>query len=295
MTASSLLRRARTLVLVAAVGAGCESLPTAPDFVPATGAEVLVGAGDIAHCGTGGAALTAALLDVVSGTVFTAGDNAYPVGSPDDFGRCYEPTWGRHKSRTLPTAGNHDYDTAGAAGYFGYFGSRAGPPGEGYYATALGRWLVLALNSNIDASAGSPQVAWLRTSLEQFQNGRCLAAIWHHPPISSGPNGGSRRMAEVWRILHDAGADVVITGHEHLYERFTTLDADYQPASRGIRQFVVGTGGAPLARVVTVRPGSQVQASVWGVLKLTLRPESYEWEFLPASGEFRDHGQDVCR
>jgi hypothetical protein len=287
---------AHAAVLFAFLLAGCEALPTAPDFVPANSDAVLVGAGDIAQCGGPGPALTAALLDVTGGTVFTAGDNVYPAGSLDDYVRCYEPTWGRHRNRTLPTPGNHDYDNPGAAAYFSYFGARAGPPGEGYYSTAVGRWLILSLNSNIDASAGSPQVSWLRTTLDQFQGGRCLAAIWHHPVVASGPNGGSRRMAEVWRILHDAGADVVIAAHEHLYERYGPLDGQYQPAPRGIRQFIVGTGGGTLTHVVALRPGSQVQASVWGVLKLTLRPESYRWEFLPAEGHaFRDQGEDFCR
>ena len=273
----------------------CSGTPTGPNVTPMTADPVLIGAGDIAHCGEPGARLTAALLDLAAGTVFTAGDNAYPHGSLDDFMRCYEPTWGRHKNRTLPTPGNHDYETPGAQGYFRYFGARAGVPGEGYYTATLGRWLILLMNSNIDASATSAQMAWLRASLQQSTH-RCVAAIWHHPLTSSGPNGGSRHMAEVWRVLHEAGADLVINGDEHLYERYGHLDALHQPVARGMRQFVVGTGGATLTRIQRLRAGSQVQASVWGVLKLTLRPESYEWEFLAVDGHaFRDQGQDLCR
>jgi hypothetical protein len=283
-------------VMVATAVVACGETPGAPDFIPPPERDpVIVGAGDIGNCTTRGAELTAALLDVVGGQVFTAGDNAYPHGTFADYMRCYDPHWGRHKHRTLPAPGNHEYETPGAIGYFRYFDTSGGPDDLGYYSAFPGRWMLLSLNSNIDASAGSRQVEWLRSSLEQFR-GRCVIAIWHHPLISSGPNGGSREMLEVWRILSEAGADVVVNGHEHLYERFTHLDAQLQPAERGIRQFVVGTGGTPLSRVHTVRRGSRVQASVWGVLKLTLRPESYEWEFIPAEpGAFHDQGQDGCR
>ena len=288
-------RLALTSIVLGGLLASCSDMPSAPSFTPFVSDPVLIGAGDIANCSSPGTALTAALLDVTNGTVFTAGDNAYMHGSYGDYMRCYEPHWGRHKERTLPVPGNHEYETAGAQGYFQYFGARAGPPGLGYYSVTLGRWLVLLLNSSADASATSSQVSWLKATLQQFP-GACVAAIWHHPVVSSGPNGGSPEMFEAWRVLHAAGADVVITGHEHLYERYAPLDGERQPAPRGMRQFVVGTGGTMLTRIHSVRPGSQVQGTVWGVLKLTLRPESYEWEFLPAEpGAFRDQGQELCR
>jgi hypothetical protein len=256
---------------------------------------VLVGAGDIADCTAQGAELTARLLDGIIGTVFTAGDNAYPHGSFRDYAQCYHPTWGRHFTRTFPSPGNHEYETPHGADYFNYFGDQAGPPSVGYYSFMVGQWLVLSLNSNVDAGPASAQAAWVRAALQQFV-GPCVAAIWHHPVVSSGQNGPQRQMLDIWRMLQVAGADVVIAGHEHLYERYGHLDAQLQPTPRGIRQFVVGTGGTHLTRVVAVKPGSEVQSSTWGVLKLTLRPESYEWEFVPAEGStFRDRGQDSCR
>jgi hypothetical protein len=249
----------------------------------------------VARCGTNGAELTAALLDAIPGTVFNAGDNAYPTGSAEDYRLCYEPTWGRHKSRTNPSPGNHEYETAGAGAYFDYFGGTAGPVPFGYYSFSVGSWLVVSLNSNIEVGSTSPQANWLRTTLQQNPM-RCVAAIWHHPFVSSGPNGNTPRMRAIWRILQDAGADVVISAHDHLYERYAPLDADGQPTTLGLRQFVVGTGGAPLSMVQSLRPGSEVQGSAWGVLKLTLRADSYEWEFIPVPGPraFHDDGRDVC-
>ncbi len=209
-------RLAIASVLLGGLLSSCSEMPSAPSFTAFVTDPVLIGAGDIANCSSPGAALTASLLDVTDGTVFTAGDNAYMTGSYQDYMRCYEPHWGRHKGRTLPTPGNHEYETTGAQGYYQYYGDRAGPPGLGYYSVTLGRWLVIVLNSSVDASASSAQLGWLRSTLQQF-HGRCVAAIWHHPVVSSGPNGGSPEMFEAWRILHAAGADVVLTGHEHLY------------------------------------------------------------------------------
>jgi acid phosphatase type 7 len=247
-------------------------------------------------CGLDGARLTAALLDRIDGIVFTAGDNAYPHGRREDFLNCYEPHWGRHKARTRPSPGNHEYDRDGAAAYFEYFGLNAGPPGRGYYSFTAGGWLVLSLNSNIASGAGSAQVHWLRQQLES-QPSRCIAAIWHHPVASSGlRRGGDPRMREIFRVLTEFNADIVLAGHEHIYERFTRIDADGFPSPTGIRQFIVGTGGADLYALGPPRPGSEAYAAVWGVLKLTLRSESYEWEFVSVDGEsFRDQGMDVCR
>jgi len=190
---------------------------------------------------------TAALLDNIPGTVFTAGDNAYPNGSSSDYSQCYNPSWGRHKARTRPSPGNHDHNTSGAAGYFGYFGAQAGPSGLGYYSYDLGAWHIISLDSNIDMSAGSAQETWLRADLAASTK-RCAIAYWHHPRFSSGTNHGSEPATQpLWQALYDFGAEIVISGHDHEYERFApqTPNGSADPA-RGIREFVVGTGGAGL-------------------------------------------------
>jgi hypothetical protein len=256
---------------------------------------VFVGAGDIAWCGVEGASLTAALLDEMPGTVFTTGDNAYFMGSRNEFAHCYDPTWGRHKTRTRPTPGNHEYLTPGAAAYFEYFGASAGPPGLGYYSYAVGSWRIFALNSEISAFPGSPQMEWLRGELASHRT-FCALAYFHTPVFGSGTNGGNLHMQAVWRELQAAGVDLILTGHNHSYERFAPQDADGRADSaRGIRQFVIGTGGAPLSGFPVVRPNSEVRGSAWGVLKLTLRSESYDWEFVPAAGQsFSDAGSASC-
>jgi hypothetical protein len=256
---------------------------------------VLVGAGDIAACGVDGARQTALLLDGIDGTVFTAGDDAYPNGSQQDFAQCYDPFWGRHKGRTRPAPGNHEYNTPGAGPYFGYYGLNAGPSGRGYYSFTAGGWLIVSLNSNVAADASSAQVAWLRNELT-MQPSLCVAAIWHHPLASSGPHGPNPKMRDVWRALMDFKADVVITGHDHLYERFTPLDENGSPNPNGIREFVAGTGGAEHYEPGVIQPGSEVRGQSWGVLKLTLRSDAFDWDFVPVAGEsFQDHGTQPCR
>jgi hypothetical protein len=255
---------------------------------------VLVGAGDIAVCGSSGTAGTAGLLDSIDGTIFTAGDNAYFTGSRQDFRDCYDPTWGRHKDRTRPSPGNHEYENPGAAPYFEYFGESAGPDFLGYYTFMVGEWQVFSLNSNIAAGAGSAQAQWLRTELAAGSR-RCTLSYWHHALFSSGPNGDAPQMHDIFRILYDAGAEIVIAGHEHAYERFARQTADGIPDPvRGIRQFVVGTGGAPLSQFATVRPNSEVRLSAHGVLKLTLGAGTFTWEFITLSGT-RDSGGGSCR
>lgn len=265
--------------------------PTGP--TQSAAAEVFVGAGDIAVCGSSAPQATAMLLDTIDGTVFTLGDNAYVRGTREEFRECYEPTWGRHKSRTRPSPGNHDYGSAGAAPYFEYFGANAGPPGLGYYSFPLGAWHAISLNSNVPVGAGSAQAQWLRQNLMSSPT-RCAIAYWHHPLFSSGPLGPQLRMREVWRILYEFGVDVILSGHDHHYERFAPQDPDGLPdPARGIRQFIVGTGGAPLSGIVTVQANSEMSFSTHGVLKLTLRAHSYEWEFIPVSGA-RDFGSGLC-
>lgn len=282
----------RVLGVVIEAPAACAPAPDAGPDIEA----VLVGAGDIGWCQSDGRPdLTAALLDGIGGTVFTTGDNAYMNGSAEAFRRCYDPSWGRHRGRTRPTPGNHDYETAGATGYYGYFGANAGPSGVGYYSYRLGAWHILALNSQVDASMGSAQVAWLRAELAAHQT-RCTLAYFHEPLFGSGTNGSDPRMRDVWRVLYLAGVDVVLSGHNHSYERFAEQDPDgrVDPA-RGIREFVVGTGGAPLTGFPGVQANSEARNSAWGVLKLTLRSNQYRWDFVPVAGQsFTDSGVAYC-
>ena len=254
---------------------------------------MLVGAGDIAVCGSVATAQTAALLDRIDGTVFTAGDNAYFQGSAANYRDCYEPTWGRHKHRTRPAPGNHEYETAGGAAYFAYFGPSAGPPGLGYYSFEAGPWHVVSLNSNVAANQSSPQYQWLANDLAA-RNARCVAAIWHHPMFSSGPNGPSPLMRDIWQLLQQARAEIVITGHDHVYERFVPLDANRRPTPDGLRQFTVGTGGAELYSFVNVSPDSEVRIAAFGILKLNLTGDGYGWEYLGTNGNVLDSGTGMC-
>ena len=246
---------------------------------------VLVGAGDIATCPNTGDEDTAALLEDIEGTVFTTGDNAYPDGTDADFENCYEPSWGRHKPRTYPSPGNHEYHTPGASSYFDYFGVAAGDPGEGYYSYNQGAWYVVVLNSNIAVEPGSAQHEWLRADLAS-NTATCTLAYWHHPLFSSGHHGNQTKMKPIWEALYAADVDVVVNGHDHDYERFALQDpsGEADPA-RGIREFVVGTGGGGLRPFETNQLNSEVRrADTHGILKLTLNPTSYDWEFVPVGG-----------
>ena len=268
---------------------------TAVVETPAT-PQIFVGAGDIASCATAHAGATAQLLDGIPGTVFALGDNAYPNGSDDDYAACYVPTWGRHKKRTHPVPGNHDYDVRGAGGYFDYFGVAAGERGAGYYSYGLGDWHVIALNSNLEMSVGSLQERWLRADLAAHPT-RCTLAYWHHARFSSGTTHGSDTETQpLWQALYDAGADVVLSGHEHNYERFApqTPDGTADPA-RGIREFVVGTGGGGAYRLGPPIANSETGRAEYGVLQLTLTSQAYRWQFIPVPpSSFRDSGSAAC-
>ena len=264
-----------------------------------TSDPILAGAGDIARCSSTGDEATAELLEAIDGTVFTAGDNVYTTGTSAQFADCYHPSWGRHRDRTRPVPGNHDYYTAGAAGYKGYFGSLATPSGTTWYAYDLGAWRIYALDSECALVGGcgstSPQGTWLSNDLARHPR-RCVAAIWHVPLFSSGTHGNNPIMAWIWRKLDDAGAEIVVAGHDHEYERFLRQHADGTGASDGIREFVVGTGGMTLRNFATVRRNSSARWNAsHGVLKLTLRPASYAWRFVavpPAT--FSDPGSTAC-
>jgi hypothetical protein len=267
--------------------------PTGP-VAPPPGSPVFVGAGDIAPCDNtspaAGPANTARLLDSIPGAIFTLGDHAYPTASREYFEHCYHPTWGRHRGRTRATIGNHEYEVPRAEAYFEYFGERAGPAFLGYYSFTVGSWLVLSLDSMNNSSA---QTAWLRATLAGNRS-RCTVALFHHPFVASGGHVTRPEAFEFWRILSEHGVDMVLTAHEHFYERFAPLNADgVRDPDRGMRQFVVGTGGAPLYGFTSTHPASEARASVHGVMKLTLGPESYAWEFVSVSGTM-DSGVDTC-
>lgn len=270
--------------------------PAAPGGSPA-GEVVFVGAGDIAKCEMlGGAAATARLLDRIPGTVFTLGDNAYASGSAKDFATCYGPTWGRHKARTRPAPGNHDVVTENGRYYYEYFAESAGPPGLGYYSYDLGSWHVIALNSTIDVGANSPQGRWLKADLASHPTD-CIVAYWHAPFFSSGPHSTDRRLHAFWRVLYEAGADIVLNGHDHIYERFAPQNPSGKAdPEHGIRAFVVGTGGGGVYEFKRRAQNSEVSNNrTYGVLKLTLGPGRYAWEFVPVAGQaFTDMGTGTC-
>jgi len=281
-----------------AVACANSAPPGAPVPPPGSGI-VFIGAGDIAHCSSTGDEATAALLDNIAGTVFTAGDNAYNDGADTDFSRCYEPSWGRHKTRTRPSPGNHDYYTSGASGYFAYYGANAGPAGQGYYSYDLGDWHIVSLNSNVSMSASSPQVAWLTADLAGSAK-RCTLAYWHHPRFSAGTHGSSTDPEPLWQALYDAGADVIVQGHDHNYQRFAPLTPTGAPDPvNGIRSWVAGMGGRSHYNFSTpIAHTEAYNTSTYGLLKFILSndgSDSYAWEFVPVAGQsYTDSGTAAC-
>ena len=271
---------------------------------------------------------TAQLLGAMPGaTVMAVGDNAYEFGSPADYAGCYQPTWGQFRDRTRPAPGNHEYLTPGAAGYFGYFGRRAAPP-LGYYSYDLGSWHVIVINSTTQVYAcwppeltefppGFPQLPvppqpgpaagracagdvaqqlWLAADLAAHRGARCTIAYFHHPRFSSGMHGNHYQMQKMWDLMYAAGVDVVISGHDHLYERFAPQDPDGNAdAARGIRQFTVGTGGAEFYGVSTLQPNSEVLINtIHGVIALALDNGRYAWSFVGVDHTVRDSGSGTC-
>lgn len=256
----------------------------------------LVAAGDIASCFWRADEATARLLDDIGGVVAPLGDNAYPSGSYSEYRQCYHRTWGRHLDRTRPAVGNHEYQTWDAAGYFRYFGARAGPPGKGWYSYELDGWHVVVLNSDEPLEPGTEQHGWLVDDLRRHPT-RCTLAYFHHPRWSSGRHGGRERVVDAYRALYEAGAEVILSGHDHHYERFAPMDPVGRiDRARGIRQFVVGTGGAPSYVLrERVHHSEAVATHVRGVLRLVFHPDAYEWEFVPIAGRrFTDRGRDRC-
>lgn len=286
-------------------GASGGVAPSGPASPPATlppagDDPVLVGAGDIGDCNSDGDEATAALLDAIPGTVFTTGDNAYPSGRERDFTECYDPSWGRHRERTRPAPGNHDFRTADGAAYFDYFGASAvNADGDPWYSYDLGGWHIIVLDSRCDTAEDcgpdSDQGRWLAADLAA-NDAACTMAIWHVPRFSSGFHGDDTDIDPFWRALYDAGADVIVNGHDHDYERFAPQDPDgNEDRERGIREFVVGTGGTALRPFEETAPNSELRAAVsQGVLRFILRDDRYDWEFIPTSGPFSDQGSAAC-
>jgi hypothetical protein len=260
----------------------------------------ILAVGDIASCASTGDEATADLVDTLEGPILLLGDLAYENGTTAEFNNCYDPSWGPHKGRSIPSPGNHEYGTAGAAGYFNYFGPSAGDPTKGYYSLDIGTWHIIALNSNCSAVGGcgstSPQTLWLRQDLRDHP-AQCTLAFWHHPRFSSGLHGSSSSYTQFWQALYDYGADVVLVGHEHNYERFASQSpTGVADGPWGIRQFIVGTGGRSLRPTNPQIANSElVDSSSYGVLQMTLHPSSYDFEFIPIDGHsFTDSGSGAC-
>jgi acid phosphatase type 7 len=295
----------------------------------------IVGAGDIAECSPDNHAQdTAALLANIPGTVLPLGDNAYPNGTRTQYANCYDnyklsdgsvfdaartSWWGQYKARTMPVLGNHEYHSSTVAQpYFDYFSAlngfkqpRAPVPntsanpgltsGKGYYSYDRGSWHIVALNSNCNKVGGcertSTQGKWLQNNLTNTTNKQCTLAYFHHPLFSTGSNVTNPNVKPLWQILYNNGADVIVNGHAHRYERYAPLTPrgkiDFQ---NGIRQFVAGTGGAPGGSEVQQAPGvEEVKTGTPGVLKLDLSVGSYSWEFVPIAGQtFTDSGNGSC-
>ncbi|HEU4641455.1 MAG TPA: hypothetical protein VFS44_03300 [Gemmatimonadaceae bacterium] len=309
--------RAIPLVLFAIGGALACTDATGPRLTPdatppalarATQSYTLIGAGDIAGCSSSGDEKTASLILNVLGTdpkatVFTAGDNAYENGSTSDYANCYDPSWGQVKGATHATLGNHDYGTGTADPAFSYFGPRVGKRGEGWHSIDLGAWHVVFLNSQrsyVSLSATGPQLTWLKADLAATTK-QCIVAIWHDPLFYGNQTGGApgkKNFVKVfWDVLYAAGAEIVINGNKHDYERFMPQDPNGNPDPKGIREFIVGTGGRSVSSApIYLWPTSEVQGGkTFGVLKLTLGTGTYQWDFVPvAGGTFTDSGSGTC-
>jgi hypothetical protein len=292
-----------TLCLAALCTAGLAFRGAEKSFAAglADDSAVLIGAGDISDCtDLAGAKATAKLLEQNPGTVMAVGDLAYPDGSKENFD-CYNKTWGRVKARTRPAVGNHEFHSEGATFYFKYFGAAAGDPNDGFYSYELGSWHIIVLNSEcaeIDGcGADSRQIKRLRADLTAHA-AECTLAYWHKPLFSSGAkHGDDPEIKPLWQALYDANADVIVNGHDHDYERFAPQDPGAKADSkRGIREFVVGTGGKNHRPFAVPHPNSEVRNDdTFGVLKLTLKAGAYDWQFIPEAGKsFSDSGSGTC-
>lgn len=301
------------MLLIAAGVALAGALP-----LGAAGDPAIVAAGDIAcdptlstfNGGNGTAsnchmkATASLVLGINPAAALMLGDSQYMSATTSEYSQSYNPSWGQFKGITFPVPGNHEYLTLNAADYFTYYGARAGDPAKGYYSYDIGAWHIIALNVECvnagGCKAGSPQETWLRADLAAH-TGKCTLAYWHEPRWSSGRLGNQSQSDTFWQDLYAAHADVVLSAHDHDYERFApqtpTQAAD---PTNGIREFVVGTGGADhggSAGFPNLQPNSEVRDNTtYGVLKMTLHPTSYDWQFVPdtTSGSFTDSGSQNC-
>ncbi len=284
----------------AASGGVPSAASIAPSAVPNPTPEParLIAVGDIAGCDRDADEEVAALVANLNGMLATLGDHAYPDGTVATFADCYDPAWGPFLDRTRPAVGNHDLSGDGGMAYFRYFGEGIGVPGQGWYSYDIGDWHVIALNSNCELIAcdpGSPQNDWLVDDLAASE-AECTLAYMHHPLFSSGPHGGYLPVQPLWEALHEADADLVLAGHDHLYERFAPQNPAGMDDGAGIRQFTVGTGGFELYPVVRDSPNSEVVIDdAFGVLELTLHTSGYGWRFLTVDGTSADAGSGDCR
>jgi len=269
------------VVVSTAAMAGATQNRTLTDTSCANDVCKFIGAGDIAYSGDGDAQTAALIQTLGPDAVFTTGDNAYESGTPDEFANLYDPTWGQFKALTYPTPGNHDYRTAGASGYFGYFGA------DVYYRTTVGTWQVYGLNSNIPRGSASPQVTWLKSELAANPSD-CIVAMWHHPRYSSGSHGNNSSVQPLVNALATADADIILNGHDHDYERFSPSKLG------GIREFVVGTGGKSTYKFKATVSGSERRVRAKGVLALTLMPGAYSWQFITVNNVEMDSGSGTC-
>jgi Calcineurin-like phosphoesterase len=272
-------------------------VPTTPPVIPPPGSSstfvnVL---GDTGWCGSPALGPLARLFERYDGDILLAGDLAYPSGTIEEFKQCFEPSFGRFKSRMRASPGNHDYvASVGADSYFTYFGDRSGPNRLGYYSFRAAEWTVMMLNSNVPITKTSAQYAFVRTTMQQAPT-RCTMAVMHHPFDSSGINGPTPVLRDIWELMYNLGGDVVIAGHDHLYERHAPVNTDQRPDdAKGIRQFTVGTGGAPLYNQVRHALNSEYFAATFGMLRLKLDPALYEWQFMDMNGNVIDRGLNVC-
>lgn len=287
-----------SLALVATTcGGGGEETPRVrTERLRGGGAAVLIAAaGDIALDGEPSDAniQTAGLIvRNAPDAVLDLGDNQYEDGTLAEYRASYDLSWGEFKDKTYPVPGNHEYHTDGAQGYFDYFGDVAAPAG-GYYSFDLGKWHLVAVNSGDGVS--KEQLGWIRRDLRADHH-LCELAYWHHPRWSSGSvHGSDTGMAPVWNLMVRQGVDVVLNGHDHVYERFAKLDAGGRPDPRGAREFIAGTGGKSLYGFDEALTGSQVRIAEYGVLTMLLRKRSYRWQFLGAAdGMTLDKGSTAC-
>ena len=278
-----------------------KTFTTPTGLITATPPEILVGAGDISDCSKTSDEATASLVDNIPGTVFVLGDNVYENGTASEYQNCYGPNWGRHKARTKPSAGNHDYNTNGASGYYSYFGAAAGDPSKGYYTYEAGAWHVIVLNSNISMTATSAQTTWLKADLAAHSN-LCTLAYFHHPLYSSTGGSGSggvtySSVRPLVDALYAGGADLMLAGHRHFYERLAPIKpSGARDDVFGVREIIAGMGGKSGGSVTNVFPASEARNGVtFGVLKLYLYEDGYAWKFIGIPGStFTDSGSTAC-